>query len=430
MESYTPKDADKDRLSSNQFDMVLKKELETQERHESEILALRASAEDVLLWWKSRDPLLETRKHLLMSIPLDKRPAEIQKLNTLFLHGSLTLLHDTISPYLDAEGIAKRESIFHESEPLRSDNIDALFLMIADLVNEQLLKIQEGSVAISKHDMEQLLIAAELAGIGLGSIDIEQRTDYFKHVVQMRNEALDIVSSFISIQEPPNSSENELREIDAIRMLALKSCMQQDSTAENHYVVNRNGSRSNPDVKSTEQMLSYLLTDLGSLFIETNEFNTIWKRLKSRTIRGSLHEVLWYVDCIVLKHMYPEKYSDINIVPASSYANRPEIGRPEHNRAYDFYIRTTKDNGQEIFSNFVQLKSSPPSVDKPGTNKKYHPLVEVLYEQNFMDVNPSRLQNKINNYKKIVERGFTDDDREQLEKYILPTARMYFEGLT
>lgn len=417
--SSQPQNMDDSLSLSQQFSTVLDKELETRKKYEESILQLSASAEEVLSWWKSRDPLLETSEKILKSIPHDMINDQIQKEFRLFLHGGLLLLMGTMCEHPENQHVLKWN---YELRKNSSKNIDELFLIAAKSLDELLTKLKkEQQIAFTFDDLERLYICAEMMATGsrLNNIDVD-RLDYLEQVIKIIIHTLDIVSSYKSTPEPPNSKVEDQVLLDEVRILALKACLLQNALVEN---------RPESIGSNANKALSSLLDDLYSLFVETSETNTIWKRLKQPIIKGFLHEILWYLDFIMFRHTHPEKYSKVNIMPSFSFADRPEIGKPEHNRAYDFYIADRRNAGIERDINFVQLKSSQQSEKKPGSNKKYHPLITVVEEQNFMDVNPARLRAKINIYKQILDNGFRQEDREKLDKYTLPTVKSYLEKL-
>lgn len=416
---------------SDQFNSVFGKEKEAGERFEQAILSNTASPEDVLLWWKTRDPLLETFEHDLSSLPLSERVAEAEKRSKLFLHGALTFYVDVVSRTIDAENFLEwNREISKESEKISADNADGNFLIMAKVSNKYLRKeLDEGRAVFTRYDLEQLLVCAEMANAGLGfKLMKDDRQEHRKEATAMQINALDVISRFLTINEPPNSQDQDLVEVDEVKMLALRACILQNAFIESSRWFDYTDKKINKaERKEVEVFLKYFLDELSSLFFGKNSTNTICERLKRPHIKGQLHEALWYLDFIMLKYMHQDQYGGFDITPALGYANRPEIGKPQQNRAYDFYVRHMGDDGKTI-GDFVQLKASPQNAQKPGSRKKYHPTIDVVEEQNFLELNPARFKNKIAAYKEILENGFQSKGMDQLDKYALPSVKEYLKN--
>ncbi len=191
------------------------------------------------------------------------------------------------------------------------------------------------------------------------------------------------------------------------------------------YLIQDNGSdflQGNQQLR--RHQLGVLIDDLHYLFNNSESSISMWKRLKQPHIKGGLHEALWFLDFCMHKEMYLEKFEHLYILPSYDNADSPQIGRPNHNRAWDFML-TDMESG---LSDLVQLKSSPQN-GKPGNDKKYHPAIQIIEEQNFMEVNPNRLRSKLIAYKRIIERGFQEDDRETLARFTLPSFDAYIQDL-
>src|SRR5690606_17999310 len=140
------------------------------------------------------------------------------------------------------------------------------------------------------------------------------------------------------------------------------------------------------------------------------------RSIRQPHIKGPLHEALWCLDTAMLKHAYPTRYADLAVWLASNSANRPTIGRPEWNRAYDYTIRKGDD------MHFFQLKSS--KQDGKSHCKTYHPAIVVLEEENFRELQIKRLRAKLAVYSRLIDNDFPLDESEtMLDKYVMPTAR-------
>jgi hypothetical protein len=415
MESSSSQNPGDSKSLSRQFDSVLDKELETRKKYEEAILDLSASEEEVLSWWKSRDPLAETFGEKLRQTPSDKVENEFNKEARLFNYGAILLVVGVMCKHTDNQDVSKW---YDEVQRKTACDAEELFIIAVKSLNELFtLLIKNLEMGYTFDDLEQLFFSAEMLTQGARFSTVH--LDYSKQLGELVANTLVTVSTIKWIKEKSEFSEENLVSLDEVRILSLKACILQNAIVEDRSKL----------ITITNEALIELLNDLSSLFVGTSEFNTMWKRLRQPSTKGFLHECVWYLDFVMLRHMYPEKYLKIHIIPAFSDANRPEIGKPEHNRAYDFFVTDERDIDVKKHLNFVQLKSSPQLEDKPGSDKKYHPRITVIEEQNFMDVNPARLRAKINAYKQILKNGFRQDDQEKLNKYILPTVKSYFEKM-
>ena len=91
---------------SKQFLSVLNKELETRKKSEQAILNLSAS-EEVISWWKSRDPLSETFIEKLEQIPSDKLESELNKEAKLLQYGAVLLVIGVMCKYTANQSVSK-----------------------------------------------------------------------------------------------------------------------------------------------------------------------------------------------------------------------------------------------------------------------------------------------------------------------------------
>ncbi len=162
-----------------------------------------------------------------------------------------------------------------------------------------------------------------------------------------------------------------------------------------------------PDKKAQrETQLLAMINALEDVFIKKDK---ILHSGGQNQVRGQLHELVWYLDALML--LESRNNTSTKVFPSNTYQDRPIINHPDLNRAFDF--RVSYPNGSAL----VQLKSRP----QPRSNKPYHPLVVPVHEQNFLDINPSRLHNKLQKYREIVANHFENSSAD-LKKYVLPSV--------
>ncbi len=276
----------------------------------------------------------------------------------------------------------------------------------------------------SVEDLERLLVISQMTRSALNLNRVEEDKEFVMAIMSMHYTTLDKAASYTHIPDPEGATSDDLRLIDQIRMLGLEASVLLTASAYT-YLIQDNGSdflQGNQQLR--RHQLGVLIDDLHYLFNNSESSISMWKRLKQPHIKGGLHEALWFLDFCMHKEMYLEKFEHLYILPSYDNADSPQIGRPNHNRAWDFML-TDMEAG---LSDLVQLKSSPQN-GKPGNDKQYHPAIQIIEEQNFMEVNPNRLRSKLIAYKRIFERGFQEDDRETLARFTLPSFDAYIQDL-
>ena len=404
---------------SKQFDVVLNKETEARQKFDFEILGLHSSSKNVLEWWKTRDPLFETWEHVFSYLPEEATNGFIEADSKLHIHAALTLLAEIAFPNLTNDPNWARRLI---KKALKKDPkyIDKYIIVLSGLI---INKIKKRNEQFTLKEIEQLLIVFQmLQGNSNFSNLWSKNKFYMESILDMRTSALNTVISFLVLSEDENFNNEDLIISDSARMLALKGYIFANVDKENL------PSSSRETAQKREEALSDLLSAFELLFCKPeSESITISQRIKMPHVRGALHEALWYLDVIMFKHMYPEKYGAVFLMPSHSFADRPEIGKPEHNRAYDYYLTNENSGKGASVTDFIQLKSSQQSPNKPGGTKKYHPRIFVLEESNFIDVKLDRLIAKIRLYRRIIDSGFNISDAPILESYVLPTAKKHLE---
>jgi hypothetical protein len=98
-------------------------------------------------------------------------------------------------------------------------------------------------------------------------------------------------------------------------------------------------------------------------------------RLGSKTLdsntKGSLYETLWFLDAFVARMIEPEKYGDIEVTPAYSKDDASKLNYPELRRNIDMFVSI------DHLADYIQLKSSPYNLNKPGHKSNKSRIGEV-----------------------------------------------------
>lgn len=224
------------------------------------------------------------------------------------------------------------------------------------------------------------------------------------------------------INLPEHDEPEQTQVFDEIRMLGLRARIMQvaENSSHTESQISTHGEfRHNTELRRNEA-LDTLIQDLQCVF--DNPELSITDRLRTPTIKGTLHEILWYLDTIMLRRMYPDKYGEITVMPAFDSADRPHVGNPKHRRGYDMVVK------HENTYDYIQLKSSP-QKGKRKVDAKYHPIITVLEEENFMDLQTKRLRAKLAAYRRLFDSGFPESEAQTVDKYALPTAKLAMDNI-
>jgi len=124
--------------------------------------------------------------------------------------------------------------------------------------------------------------------------------------------------------------------------------------------------------------------------------------------KGKLLELLWTLDGYFYLTMQRRYFA--SVVPALNYEDAPHVGYPALNRGVDVFVF---DQDKEIDLP-IQLKNS--------MDKQSHPSIEVVVENNFQDYIPERLRTKFQAYRKALESDFAEEERAEALKYVLPSV--------
>lgn len=127
--------------------------------------------------------------------------------------------------------------------------------------------------------------------------------------------------------------------------------------------------------------------------------------VRDKNISGKLHEAMWLLDSFAAKVVMPEKFGKIQVQPTRSRCDEPFNDGPKVNRGYDYELIAPEKSLK------LQLKKSA-----QRQHQDYHEHIEVVQERNFMDLQPKRLQRKLELY---VDWAKTDFDPAFESKYRL-----------
>ena len=404
-------------------------ELEMQVRTELEptILGNTALPNEVMRWWKTQDPLNEMV--MLEDIAASYSPVESRDRRdmlrmhdrTIFVHGAVCLSASLLYPeaFTTENPSGWAEEILGSKGMSLSDPKSDLI----NLYNIIATRMQDYHIS-SVEDLEQLLVISEMTRSALNLNRVEEDKEFVMTITSMHYTTLDKAASYTHIPDPEDATLDDTLFFDQIRMLGLEASLLLTASAYTYLLQDKDSDFLEGNQQLRRHQLGVLIDDLHYLFNNSEASISMWKRLKQPHIKGGLHEALWFLDFCMNKEIYLEKFEHIYILPSYDNADSPHIGRPNHNRAWDFML-TNMESG---LSDLVQLKSSP-QTGKPGNDKQYHPAIQIIEEQNFMEVNPNRLRSKLIAYKRIFERGFQEDDRETLARFTLPSFDTYMQDL-
>jgi hypothetical protein len=196
--------------------------------------------------------------------------------------------------------------------------------------------------------------------------------------------------------------------------------------------------------QTDETEIAEIIVNMQQIFGDPSA--PIMARLKSPNVKGSLHEVLWFLDAYALRKLNLDTLGDVMVKPMYSHQDAPRIGYPEQRRGVDVSVSYKNIHDR------IQLKSSAkkPAIayDKPlpeevaqqlpeevrsttyGNYNAYFPTILVLQEPNFLEVNPRRLTAKLNTYQRWAESGFDISHKDSVSKYIMDTVKWELEAIT
>jgi hypothetical protein len=160
-----------------------------------------------------------------------------------------------------------------------------------------------------------------------------------------------------------------------------------------------------------------LINTVSYVFIDKGLIDT--KKYRKATIKGLLHEAMWFIDANMLIASRPDQFCTTAISASAHRFDRPIIGFPEQPRGFDCGIADVSD--KMLNTQLINLKSGDKYL------KEYHPRVKPVVETGF-DIGERSLLAKLAAYRRIIDSKFTHPDTEKLlQKYILKTVREELE---
>jgi hypothetical protein len=473
----------------DQTHKVAEAHAEARDAYRDKILSFRASPEEVEAWFYANDP---TGVMYEIAMQTSVYTNDTETINSIrqdgvydslaMTRGGLTLLMKAYHPELFTEGEEGKwlERYLKELylpgvesgafdgpsndeysldecvidacyRKLENDNqISAKFLDTAYMAAEMLkigttdlfVNINGGEVIVTEDaDAADALVDLHPSAPGIRPVYISGYDhDVFLNLVgrQMGLSAvmLKSVADFAVKNDQPEWMSDT--EFDASRMLGLKAKVILAAMHTDWLNVHTDGE------KSDEKEISEIIESMQSIFGDPSA--PIMSRLKSPNVKGSLHEVLWFLDAYALRKLNPDTFGDVVVQPMYSHQDAPRIGYPEQRRGIDMTV-SNKDIHDRI-----QLKSSAkkPAIayDKPlpdevaqqlpeevrsisyGNYNAYFPTILVLQEPNFLEVNPRRLTAKLNTYQRWAESGYDISHKDNVSKYIMDTVKWELETIT
>jgi hypothetical protein len=397
-------------------------EMDVRDEISPKLFSYEATPDEARTWYHTFDPLSEGFSMSLALAVKDAKVHEHDHLNQTLTDLSWEIILDSrvgdiMLGSVALGGSGNNGEYFHDegSEGLVSytRNLGIMtreLFEISGLTYEEVENLSLAAEAYAKSGV-QLRKSYDAGAVNLGSVITRDE------VVGLSDASIGlsiaIRDTLINEAITPENGETDidrLIELDSIRMVGLRGLI--------HFF-----DKPNSRLKAGETEIEPFeaLMHLLKILVNPNENTTMSQRLKMKHLKGPLHEIMWAIDTEMLRRMRPDTYGQIHVSPAHAAGDRPQIGKPKHYRSYDYIL----DRGN--VRDFVQLKSSPQA--NKGHDKKYHPGIWVLEEPNFMEVNPRRLASKLQKYIDIADRGYQREDRAEVEKYIMPTAKWMMNSM-
>lgn len=379
---------------------------------EDKIMSTRATPEQVIEWAYAQDPLSEDFVRGLTSVEEGlKIPEKYLKKAGLDELGAWIILSksgDVISPFQGDSGVYDVTYGFSE------DKIERLYLS-ASLLLEAGARLDAAN--------SYLPTMSEIVDFPLG-----QHPELADSVKSKVKSAQDYCRRVLSMPEWTNVEKRKQRNaeigLNIMEKLADGLSYAQPLKPETIQILlkalwtraNYAFSADGLTAKDRKTILKKMINGIDYAFLEKHGILADPNVAKSSK-KGILFEFLWTLDAQMLLAITGD--NDTRVVPANSFFDAPKVGKPELKRGVDVIIRNTKKG----FEYVVQLKSS--GQQDP---LRYHPLINVVSEQNFQDTNPGRLHLKLEAYRKFLESGFGEKEGQEALKYILPSVKKTFSG--
>jgi hypothetical protein len=356
---------------------------------EGKIYTGSANADEVLAWYRSRDPLYETKINKILS--------EERKANHVL---EQTIVGEIKYAYLCEQGslILAREALRHissdeaydiKTQRLQKEALDKLFIS-AEMSYEAFRKIKIGVESLYPIDLQKTY--------GLHP-EFNNFSDRMEHDLGYASDALETIQGIAFNPNKPRDPE--------ILMLGIRAGWELINTR----VLRTKEPSPEKEKKKREKYLMQVTNMYRNVFLGKN--GLLNNNAISSTIKGELYELMWILDANIFLLMRDDLETYVTF--ASHHEDMPWVGKPKLRRGFDITINNTKTDALY----YIQLKSSPTQAEK-----SYHPAITLVHETNFQDINPGRLHLKLLAYKKLIDSGFSEDDIQHVlrNKYILPSV--------
>lgn len=382
---------------------------------ELRIRTFQASPKEVMAWNFAQDPLLETMTHLKIRHHKGEAAAfdEYKKISTsknrVYESGASLLVASVAYPEIFADQPSK---VFKRLDEvfLRDISKDQVVNKDAPLSPDDIIKVSINRLmfkGLTYDDLYKIFIAAEMLKSAL-SFGVPQQSPH-SNDSNVTNHHIDSFYANELYRTIVNKSSNNPDRRTQMLCLKAKRALLSDSIIESRSQKSNELPNSNKDKDQHEAYMDYI-NGIEKIFLKDTNIN-----LNSPENRGMLHEFLWYLDAnLYLDH---NGKNDLYVFPAFSAQDAPQIGYPQGNRGYDYRVQTNRWTQRM----FIQLKSK----DQVFRKKTYHPLIRVLNEQSFQDINPVRLAKKLRSYRAYLEQP-SEKSWQLANRFILNSVREFF----
>jgi len=403
-------------------------------QHLGNIRNLTATPSEVEEWYFADDPLDESRymtlDYIIQTGDQEQAATVQQELFddvVMLARGGTTLASSVLLPeaFTDEKQWYKTlNELYYDGSGTLQDGSPAPAMGTTAVLQLCIDRIKEGGTRVKLEDTERLYVAGEMLRSAARNLLNYRETEYSR-VANWGSKSLDqlvynaglvadsTLHSLMFNSVLPNPEADEPIP-DAVRMLCVRAGVLRASS----WMGQSFELQSDEEFMAAQTEAYNLAVLLEEVFL--NPELGLDKRLKQAQLKGPLHEALWMLDSYMLRMTDPQKYWKLAVTPTYLRGDAPRIGHPELKRGYDY--RVSHGNVAEL----VQLKSSKQqerNAEKNGKNV-YHPIIRILSEENFEDVDPRRLKAKLHFYKQWIDSGFGDENlRQRVDKYILKTVR-------
>lgn len=398
------------------------------------LLDFNASREEALDWYYANDPLSQDLNMLSAKIASGNYGSRGENLQNYFNaislrpsyyeHAGLTLLINIIDPESTEDPLVpwseKLPKDFTKNYPWAFGNEIVAYPLLAHLPK-----------AMSPDQLEQAYIALDClhyAGAAFSSAHsfiIDGLTEFIDPfdlaTIDSKYRVYSDASFQLAVVIGLQALQEKNKDDPTIRKIGL-----QVNQYMNTALINKASTMDTPENNESLNLLrtatmahafNDLIEGISRYFLDSS--STDRKVIKGEE-KGLLHESLWLLDMNFILFM-DKTVKNTYVVPTFPRIDRPKIGRPIYNRAYDMHVQfgTT---GRTLP---VQLKSS----NNAAKNMQYHPNIDVVVEENFADVDIRRLSAKMAKYKAWSASGLSDEAAIEVQKYLLPSAIEYLDRI-